>query len=300
MTKKEDAMFYGAASEVVTPFTKDGAVDHALLAEEVRFMLSEGVTGIFVNGLASEFLMMTERERMECAKTVIGVCKGKAPVVGNIYANSTFYACEMAKEYRELGADAVMIFTPYIYPYTKEMTLEYFSRIADAAALPVYICNVSDSVNKYSPALLAEIFAKDDRFRGYKDGTQNIIDQQTLIDLIPAQRHFELIAGSDAQLRTTMMLGGVGIISLITTVFPSLIVDTVDACEKKNETLSAQLQAKVIRVRQALKTGPFMAAYKYAARKAGRDLGYMRHPLAEVSEKDAEIIDSILQREQMI
>jgi len=299
MTTKKDAMFHSAASEVVTPFTKDGEIDGALLSDEIGFMLDKGVAGIFVNGLASEFLMLTEKERRFAADTVIRAAAGRVPVVGNIYANSTAAALEQAAMYKELGADAVMIFTPYIYPYTRRGMFEYCDAIGRLCGLPVYICNAYDSINKFPPSLVAEIFAKNPAFRGYKDGTQNIIEQQRLIDLVGTDRHFELIAGSDAQIVTTMMLGGLGVISLITVVFPELIVKTVAAAESGDFKEATRLQAKVIRVREGIKKGPFMAAYKYVARKTGHPLGYMRHPLIEVSAEDAEAIDAVMISENM-
>lgn len=296
----KDILISGAGSEVVTPFTKEGLVDHKLLHDEITFMLDNGVSAIFVNGLASEFLMMGERESFEVARTVIDACKDRAPVIGNVYANSTYRGCDMAKCYKECGVDALMIYTPYIYPYTKNGMFEYCSAVGQATDLPMYICNVSDTSNKFSPDLIADIFKANENFVGYKDGTQIVIDQLTILSKLPKGRKFDLISGSDGLLMTTMMNGGVGIISLVTTVFPALVVETVQACQNKEWEKARRLQYKLIRVREALKTGPFMAAYKYAARLTGRSLGYMRAPLQEVSEEQGAKIEKILQDEGMI
>ena len=78
----------GAASEVITPFSEKGEVDYGLLENEVQFMLQKGVTGFFVNGLASEALVITSAERYEIAKVVREVTEAKAPVLGNILENS--------------------------------------------------------------------------------------------------------------------------------------------------------------------------------------------------------------------
>lgn len=217
---KRDTLISGAGSEVVTPFTREGEIDHKLLRDEISFMLDHGVSAIFVNGLASEFLMMSEREGLEVAKTVVDVCKGRAPVIGDVYANSTYRGCEMTKSYKEIGVDALMIYTPYVYPYTGKGMFEYCSAIGQATDLPMYICNVSDTPNKFSPSLVADIFKANPNFVGYKDGTQIVIDQLTILSKLPEGRKFDLISGSDGLLMTTMMNGGVGIISLVTTVVP--------------------------------------------------------------------------------
>ena len=295
MTKKDDALFYGAASEIVTPFTKEGEIDKPALAAEIDFMISGKVTGLFMNGLASEALMMPVEDRFEAARLILDVADKRVPVMGNIIANSVNEAVAFAERYVEMGVDAITITPPPVYKYTNDGIFEYFNTVANAAGrLPVYIYNAPETGNKLSPQTVAKLFAANPAFRGYKDSTQNIIEQQTLLSLLPADRAFELLSGSDAQITPTMMLGGIGVISLITVVFPQLIVDTVAACERGDWAEAVALQAKVLRVREALKVGPFMAAYKYVSARLGRPLGLMKRPLCEVSEADKQTIDSLL------
>jgi 4-hydroxy-tetrahydrodipicolinate synthase len=173
-------------------------------------MTGSGVTGLFMNGLASEALMMPESDRIACAKTVLSAAKGKAPVMGNVIANSVNDGVEMAGIYAEIGADAVTITPPILYKYTSDGLYEYFDALASSVKLPVYIYNAPETGNKLPPQLTAKLFTNNAAFRGYKDSTQNIIEQQTLLSLIAPDRHFELLSGSDAQIATTMMLGGLG------------------------------------------------------------------------------------------
>lgn len=296
MLNKKDALFHGAASEVITPFAEDGLVAYDLLAREINYLVEHGVTGFFVNGLASEALVLTKEEREECARVVYETCRGRVPVMGNIIANSVEEGIEMANVYAKIGYNAIIITPPPVYKYTQEGIFEFFNSIAGATKLPAYIYNAPETGNKLSPAMIAKLFEANEQFRGYKDSTQSIIEQQTLIGLIGKERHFELLAGSDAQLVTTAMLGGSGGISLITVVFPELIVDCLKACEEENWEQAIELQQKILKVREALKCGPFMAAYKYVSDKLGRPLGKMRKPMAYVSEKDCMIIDEKLRK----
>ena len=294
MLNKRNALFYGAASEVITPFANDGSVAYDLLEQEIQFMIDHGVTGFFVNGLASEALVLTKEERKKCAKVVYEACKGRVPVMGNIIANSVEDGVESAHTYAKIGYDAIIITPPPIYKYTQDGIFEFFDSIASSTELPCYIYNAPETGNKLSPAMIAKLFEKNERFMGYKDSTQSIIEQQTLIGLIGEERHFELLAGSDAQIVTTAMLGGAGGISLITVVFPDLIVECCEACEKGEWEKAIELQQKILKVREALKCVPFMAAYKYVSGRLGRPLGGMRKPMAYVSEKDCEIIEGKL------
>ena len=109
MINKSNALFHGPASEVITPFAEDGSVDYTLLANEITFMLDHGVTGFFVNGLASEALVLSPEEREECARVVCNLCKGKVPVMGNIIANSVADGVKIAQSYVKVGCDAIII-----------------------------------------------------------------------------------------------------------------------------------------------------------------------------------------------
>lgn len=300
MTQKKNALFFGAASEIVTPFTKGGEVDHAALAGEIEFMVESGITGLFMNGLASEALMMSASDRIAAAKTVMNAAKGRIPVMGNVIANSLNEGVEMSGIYESMGVDAITITPPILYKYSPDGLFEFFDVLARATSLPVYIYNAPETGNKLPPKLVAKLFESNPTFYGYKDSTQNIIEQQTLLSLIDPNRRFELLSGSDAQIITTMMLGGLGVISLITVVFPQLIIDTVAACQRGDWDGAIALQAKVLKVREALKTGPFMAAYKFVSNRLGRPLGYMKRPLAECSEKDRETIEAMLEELGML
>lgn len=296
----DELLFHGPASEVITPFTEDGKIDFDLLAGEMEFLIKNGITGVFVNGLASEALMFSTEQRVQTAKTAVKVSKGRIPVVGNILYNSVDLAIECLRGYEEAGCDAVIMTPPTIYKYTTEGLFTYFKEIAESTQLPVYLYNAPETGNKVSPEVIARLFKEVPNMKGYKDSTQDIIHQQTVLRLIGKERHFELMVGSDAQIVPTYMLGGVGVFSLITCVFPQLIVDTCKAAENKEWEKAKELQEKILRVRQAMKIGPFMAAYKYVGTLIDAPLGRMKAPLSEVSESDKGKILEILNEQHML
>jgi len=295
MQLHQKVLFSGAASELITPFNQNGDIDYPALGEEIEFILSSGIKGLYINGYQTEYLLLDRGERDEITRYIAGVVNGRVPIAGNILVDSLYEGKALAARYREIGLDAVMLFTPFTFPFSPQSTRILFSGIADETDLPAYICN-APNINKLSPKQIVALFDSNPRFIGCKDATRNILELQQLIDL-SGDRHMELMAGSDSQIQVTMMLGGLGIFSLLTTLFPSMIAQTVEACEKKDWQKAALLQAKVNRIREAIKIGPFMAAYKYVARKIGHPLGYMRAPFIEISEADAIRIDAILTSE---
>lgn len=300
MNTYKGSLFKGAASEIITPFKEDGTIATDRLRAEVSYMIENGVTGIFVNGLASEALMMNTEDRNKVARTVVATVGGTVPVMGNIICNSLSEGLAAIRAYEELNYDALSITPPLVYKYDAPGISEYCSFIAKNTDLPVYIYNAPESGNKLSPQMITELVGKHKNIIGVKDSTQNIIEQQQLIDAIKHEDKFELIAGSDAQIVTTMFLGGTGVISLITTLFPRLIVELCQACVDGQWDKANDLQQKVLRVRSALKIGPFMAAYKFVAQQLGRSFGVMKKPLSEVNENEKVRIKAALEAEGLL
>ena len=296
----QNLLFHGAASEVITPFTSEGVIDFELLGEEIEYLIKNQVTGVFVKGLASEALMLSTDQRVEVVKTAVRVAGGRIPVVGNLLYNSVDLAVDCVRQYEACGCDAIIITPPLIYKYTEDGLYHFFADIARETKLPVYLYNAPETGNKISPEIIGRLFAEVDNMRGYKDSTQDIIHQQTVLRLIGKDRHFELMAGSDAQILTTSMLGGVGVFSLLTCIFPKLIVDICTTIEEGDWETAKDMQEKILRVRQAMKIGPFMAAYKYVGGLVGAPLGKMKAPLSEVSEMDKKKIVEILKEQGML
>lgn len=293
-------LFHGAASEVITPFTSEGEIDFELLSEEIEYLIKNNITGIFVNGLASEALMLSTEQRVEIVKTAVDTARGRIPVVGNLLYNSVDLAVDCVHRYEACGCDAIIITPPLIYKYTEDGLYHFFADIAKETKLPVYLYNAPETGNKISPEIISRLFADVENMRGYKDSTQDIIHQQTVLRLIDKNRHFELMAGSDAQILTTSMLGGVGVFSLLTCIFPKVIVDICSAIERGDWETAKVMQEKILRIRQAMKIGPFMAAYKYVGGLVGAPLGKMKAPLSEVGEADKKKIVEILNEQRML
>jgi len=300
MPDTTNSLFRGAASDVIATYDDRGKVDPAQLANEVDFLIENGVTGLFVNGLAGEALMMSFEERLDILGAAVRAANGRVPVMGNVIYNSIAEASDFVRRSEALGVDAIIVTPPLVYRYSDAALFDHFNGVASATKLPVYIYNAPETGNKISPEIIAKLFATTENFWGYKDSTQDIIHQQTVLGLIGDKRHFELLAGSDAQIVTTMMLGGVGVLSLITSVFPKIVVEACDAAEKGQWAEAVSIQQKILRVRQALKIGPFMAAYKYVAGEIGAPLGRMKWPLNELSQAEKVKVTAALAEEGML
>ncbi|MCR4428609.1 MAG: dihydrodipicolinate synthase family protein [Caldiserica bacterium] len=299
-SKGQDVLFKGAITELLTPFTPKGEVDSELLGGEVQFQIKEGIGGLFVNGLASECLIMDLGQRIEAAKVTVSNAQKKVPVMGNIACNILTEALKLLEAYEDLGLDAVAITQPMVYPYPPNGVFQFLKEIIERSKLPVYIYNAPQSGYVLSPSFLARLFTNFKNVKGYKDSTQDIIHLQTLIREIGKERNLEIFAGSDATILPTLHLGGAGVISLVSTVFPKVVIDLCEAFFKGNFPLAQEIQFKILRIREILKIGPFMAGYKFVSGLIGNSVGTMKIPLKDLSEEERDKIRKGLAQEGLI
>lgn len=108
----------------------------ALLEEEIEYLITNGITGVFVNGLASEALMFPTEQRVEAVRRAVKAADGRIPVLGNLIYNSVDMAVDCMKRYEECGCGAIIITPPLVYKYTEEGLYRYFAGIAARPSCP--------------------------------------------------------------------------------------------------------------------------------------------------------------------
>lgn len=292
--------FQGAVTELITPFQQSGEVDYELLRKETEFQIQAGIAALFTNGLASEALSLTVEEQIKTTAAVVQQAAGRVPVMGNIVCNTTRDALAVLRGYEAAGVDAISIEQPCVYGFTQDGLHEFFETLIQSTKLPVCIYNAPQSGNVLSPMTVAKLFGANANLYYYKESTLDFVHIQETMRLIGHDRPMEFLNGSDATTYPVMLLGGKGIISLISAVFPEPIIRLCALVNEGKLEEAQKQQEYVLRLRQALKAGPFVAGYKYAASLIGLDLGYMRKPLAEASDADKAKIKANLEALSLI
>ncbi len=156
--------------------------------------------------------------------------------------------------------------------------------------------NAPQTSNTMSPSLVDKIVNNNENVVGYKDSTQDIIHLQTMMAGIKDGKHFECISGSDATIYPTLAIGGCGIISLISAVFPKPIIDVCEVYFQGDSKKSFEIQKYILDIRTALKGAPFLAGYKYAASLVGLPMGIVRNPLSDATDSQKQVIKDNLTR----
>ncbi len=286
-------MIGGAISEPYVPFDKNGHVDYAKLKDAIILLQEKGVDGFMVNGIGGEALVLSTDERKKVLESVLEVSKKEISVLVTSYSLDA--TLELIKHAKDAGAGYAVITQPLIYPLKNPV--EYFKKIASRSQLPLILYNEKQLGNLLTPAQVVSIL-KIEGFIGYKDSTKDIGHLQEVSDEMPEKSL--LLAGSDSLIYMTYALGGVGIVSLIINVFPSLIIDLAKSMKKGDYKKGLELQKKVNRVRTILKSYGFSAGYRYAAKLAGIDFGYTYDRSEDLSEQEAMDLKQKLQKEGLI
>ena len=292
----ENYLLKGAVTELIATFDSQENLDTGMYENQCDFQMESGIKGLFCNGLAGESLYTTMEEKKAMTEIAVKKAAGKVPVVGNIAEMRLCDAKKSLNLYVEAGVDAICVTQPYVLAYTPDLLYHFYSELAAMTKLPVYVYNAPQTSNTMSPSLVDKIVNNNENVVGYKDSTQDIIHLQTMMAGIKDGKHFECISGSDATIYPTLAIGGCGIISLISAVFPKPIIDVCEVYFQGDSKKSFEIQKYILDIRTALKGAPFLAGYKYAASLVGLPMGIVRNPLSDATDSQKQVIKDNLTR----
>ncbi len=274
-------VFEGAAVAIVTPF-KNGKVDFDALGNLIDFQINNSTDAIVICGTTGEASTLTDQEHRDCIKFAIEKTAGRVPVIAGTGSNDTDYAIELSKFSGEVGADAVLVVTPYYNKATPKGLIKSFTAIADNTSCPVILYNVPSRTGCNISLPVYRELAKHENIVAVKEASGNI----SAIAEIAAELgdSLPIYSGNDDQIVPILSLGGKGVISVLSNVMPK---ETHDICElyfKGKVKESAALQLKLLDLVNALfcEVNPIPA--KTACSLMGMCTDEMRLPLCSMEE----------------
>jgi 4-hydroxy-tetrahydrodipicolinate synthase len=220
----EGTSFAGAGVALVTPFTRDGALDEAALRRLVRRQVEEGIDVLVPCGTTGEAATMTEKEQLRVVETTLGEARGK-PVLAGAGSNDTRAAIDRSKAMAALGVKGVLSVGPYYNKPTPEGFFRHFSAIADASPVPVVFYNVPGRTGSNIDAKTQLRLAAHPNIRGVKEASANLGQMMEILRDRPAG--FEVLSGDDAFTLAMMAHGAHGVISVVANQIPGPMHDLV-------------------------------------------------------------------------
>lgn len=209
--------FEGAITALVTPM-HNGQVDEQGLVDLIEFQIKSGIHGLVPCGTTGESATLSFAEHKRVIELTVQTVAGRVPVIAGTGANSTSEAIELTESAKKSGADAVLSVVPYYNKPSQEGLFRHFSAILDAVDIPMVLYNVPGrTVTNMLPATVARLAAHANVI-GIKEASGNLSQISEIIKLCPQE--FIVLSGDDFTAMPTVMIGGRGVISVVSNLEP--------------------------------------------------------------------------------
>jgi len=276
-------VFTGAATALITPM-KDGIVDLPAFEKLVEFQIERGIDGLVVNGTTGEPTTMSRAERTLTLKSAIRIAKGKVPVIAGTGSNNTHTVIMYTQEASKLGADAVLIVTPYYNKCTQAGLVAHYTAVAKAVDIPIIMYNVPSRTGlNMLPSTVLEL-AQVPNIAGVKEASGNISQIMEIAAGMP--KDFALLSGEDALIYALMACGGDGVISVASNIVPDFVKGITAEYFAGNLEESRAMQYKMLPLVSALFAEVNPIPVKYAASLLGLCENELRLPLTPMVKQE--------------
>ena len=223
----KEICFKGAATALVTPFGADGGVDYKTFAKLIDFQIDGGIDALVICGTTGEGSTLTDEEHRECIRFAVEHIAGRVPVIAGTGSNDTDYANSLSQYACEVGADALLLVTPYYNKATPKGLIKSFLDTAEKTNKPIILYNVPSRTGVNITMPVYRELAKHERIVAVKEASGNM----SHVAEIAAELGDDLAiySGTDDQIVPILSLGGLGVISVLSNIMPR---ETHEICRK--------------------------------------------------------------------
>lgn len=280
-------LFEGSGVALVTPF-KDGEVNYEKMGDLIEWHIENKTDAIIVCGTTGESATMTDKERKSTIKFVVDKVNKRIPVIAGSGSNNTAYSIELSKYCQEVGADGLLIVTPYYNKATQNGLIKHYTAIADSVDLPIILYNVPGRTGVNITPATVEKLSKIENIVAIKEASGNISQVAEIARL--CGEDFTIYSGNDDQIVPILSLGGSGVISVLANVLPKETHDIVEKYLAGDVVESRKLQLGVNELVSSLFIEVNPIPVKAAMNLMGMEAGELRLPLTNINEQNLEIL----------
>ena len=284
-------LFTGCGTAIATPFTKDG-VNFEVFKQLLEDQLKGHVDAIIVCGTTGEASTMTEQEKKDTIAFAVKTVAGRVPVIAGTGGNNTKEAIYLSKYAESVGVDGLLLVTPYYNKTTQPGLITHFSKIAENVSIPIILYSVQSRTGlNIEPETCLEL-SKIPNIVAIKEASGNISQVAKIAKM--CQDELSIYSGNDDQVVPILSLGGIGVISVFSNLFPKYVHNMVMDYLTGNWQKACSSQLNALPLINALFCEVNPIPVKYAMNKIGFNCGIPRLPLVELSDKNKEKIDALL------
>lgn len=290
-------LFKGVGSAVPTPFDENG-VNISEFRKFLQFQIDNNVDALIVCGTTGESSTMTRDEKIIAINCVLEVANEKIPVIVGTGSNNTREAIEMSKIAERLGANGILVVTPYYNKTTQRGLIAHYKAIAESVSLPIILYNVPSRTGvNIEPQTCLEL-SKIDNIVAIKEASGNISQVAQISNLCGDNLY--IYSGNDDQIVPICSLGGIGVISVLSNIKPKFVHDMVYNFLDGNIDKARKMQLNVLPLINSLFSEVNPIPVKYALNELGFNFSVPRLPLVEFSDTNKKVLRQYLKTDYYI
>ena len=293
----KNTIFTGAATAIVTPLTKDG-IDYEQFGRLIDWQIEAGIDAIVAVGTTGEGSTLDDKEHKEAIKFCVDRVAGRVPVIAGTGSNDTAYAIELTKYACEVGADAMLLVTPYYNKATQRGLYESFVAVADISTKPCILYNVPGRTGcNLLPATMAKL-AEHPNIVAIKEASGNLSQVAELCHLCGDK--VDIYSGNDDQIVPILSLGGKGVISVLSNLMPKETSKMVKDYLAGDVNSARDAQLRLIPLINALFCEVNPIPVKAAMAAMGYGENYLRLPLTTMEPENEKKLLALMKTEGLI
>ncbi len=214
----KNAMFKGSGAAIITPMDEHGNLDLKATEKLLKFQLEHGTDAIIVNGTTGESSTLEEKEKLELLEFTVHYVNHRVPIIMGTGSNSTSHAVRMSRKAQALGANGLLVVTPYYNKASQQGLLEHYNTIADSVDIPIIIYNVPTRTGvNVEPETYLKL-SEHPNIQATKEANLSISHVAKVAALCGGR--LDIYSGNDDLTLPIMALGGKGVISVLANIMP--------------------------------------------------------------------------------
>ena len=277
----KNTIFTGMATALVTPMNENG-VDYESFGRFIDFQIENGINALVAVGTTGENATLEPEEQKEVIRFVVERTAGRVPVIAGTGTNNTEHVLANTRAACEVGADAILVVTPYYNKATQNGLIKHFTTVADASTVPMILYNVPGRTGcNLLPKTVAKL-AEHPNIVAIKEATGNMAQMVELTALCGDK--LDIYSGEDALTVPFISMGAAGTISVLSNVVPKLSVEMTDKALAGDFAGAAKLQCQMLPLINALFSEVNPIPVKAAVSAMGYGEDYLRLPLTPMED----------------
>ena len=281
------SIFTGAGVAIVTPMKENGEVNFEKLGELLEEQIAGRTDAIIICGTTGESSTMTHEEHLETIRYTVEKVNKRIPVIAGTGSNCTETAIYLSKEAEKMGADGLLLVSPYYNKSTQKGLIAHYTAIAEAVNIPIILYNIAGRTGiNIQPETIAYLVKNVENIVGVKEASGNISQVAEIAALTEGK--CDIYSGNDDQIVPILSLGGKGVISVLSNVAPEYTHDIVEKYLDGKVEESCKMQLDALPLIHALFCEVNPIPVKTAMNLMGKEVGPFRMPLCEMEEAHKE------------